>query len=166
MIPKPASLATCSTPRDPYYPHVALATPVGYSRWYSSPVKHNRWLTLDESTEGTILYDELLSDNDVEFDDWKLEYRRSPRPGASIDALNRGDNTIVATTCNVARFTIWLHPRMVDVTKPVTVIINGRETFKGMVKPSLASALESYLRRKDWGLVYFMKIELTAEDGS
>jgi hypothetical protein len=146
--------------RDPCYPHVVLASPVGFKRWYCFPVKHNRWLTLNETASGKLEYDELVDNGADDFDSWRLKHRRSHRDGASIDAVNRGDNTIVVTTRNVARFTVWLHPRMVDVTRKVTVVVNGKKRFAGKVKPSLATALESYQRRGDWGLVYPVKIEL------
>ena len=38
--------------RNPYHPHVVLASPVGFTRWYCFPVQHNRWLTLDEADDG------------------------------------------------------------------------------------------------------------------
>lgn len=151
--------------RDPFYAHIALASPVGYSRYYSSPVKHNRWLTLNESTAGQISYDELLADDDVEFDDWELEYSKSERDGAAIEAHNRGDNVIDVTTQNVARFTVWLHPKMIDVRRPVRVVVDGETRFDDKVEPSLVTALESYERRGDWGLVYPIKIELDLEEG-
>src|SRR5262249_10273785 len=34
--------------RDPYFPHVTLASPNGFSIYRCYPVRHNRWLTLDE----------------------------------------------------------------------------------------------------------------------
>ena len=55
---------------------------------------------------------------------------------------------------------LWLHPHMTDFKKSVTVIVNGKTRFQKKVKPSLATALESYERRGDWGLVYPVKIEL------
>lgn len=147
--------------RDPCYPHITLASPVGYSRYYSSEVKHNRWLTLDEADDGKLTYDLLTCDDDVEFDDWTLTHERRRRDGAAIDARNRGDNTIAVYTKNVKRFTIWLQPKMVVIAKPVTVFVDGEQRFRGKVKPSLATALESYERREDWGLVYPMKIAVT-----
>ncbi|HEY2838874.1 MAG TPA: alpha/beta fold hydrolase, partial [Pirellulales bacterium] len=147
--------------RDPFYPRIALASPVGYSRYYSSEVEHNRWLTLDEADEGKLTYDLLLSDDDVEFDEWRLTHEKRRRPGAAIEAENRGDNTIVVTTKNVKRFTVWLHPRMVDVGKPVTVLVDGERQFREKLTPSLVTAIESYERRHDWGLIYPIKIELT-----
>jgi predicted esterase len=150
--------------RDPYYPHIALASPNGYSRTCSSKVEHNRWLSLDETTEGTIRFDELQTNGSDDFDKWRLIQSTAKRSGAAIEAENRGDNTIAVTTQNVARFTVWLHPRMVDVKKPVTIVVNDKVRFSERVKPSLVTALESFERRGDWGLVYPMKVEISVAE--
>ncbi|MCE9544698.1 MAG: alpha/beta fold hydrolase, partial [Planctomycetia bacterium] len=150
--------------RDACSPHVTLASPVGFSRTYCFPVRHNRWLTLDEAatsdSNADIKYDELRSHSTGDFSSWRLEHRTSSRPGSTIDAVNEGDNRIVVTTQNVKRFTVWLQPRMIDPDKKVRIVVNGRTQFNGRVEPSLATALESYERRHDWGLVYPMKVEL------
>jgi len=80
-----------------------------------------------------------------------------------IDATDAGHNTIVVVTKNVSRFTVWLHPKMVDVNKPVTIVVDGTARFRGMEKPLLATALESYRRRYDWELVYPIKVTLDVE---
>jgi predicted esterase len=149
--------------RDPYYPHVVLASPQGFSAWSSHEIDDNRWLTLDNSKPGDIEYDELRSNNTNDFDAWKLTQHVGKHPGATIDATNAGHNTIIVATKNVARFTVWLHPKMIDVTKPVTIIVDGTTRFRGTVKPSLATALESYRRRYDWELVFPIKVTLDAE---
>ncbi len=146
--------------RDPYARHVVLASPLGFDEDYCFPVKHNRWLTLDESADGELEYDELVTNGADDFDDWRLRHRKGMSKGASIDAVNRGDNIIEVNTHNVARLTVWLHPQMVDVTKPVTISVNGKKLFNGKVRPSLVTALESYDRRHDWGLIYPIKVEL------
>jgi pimeloyl-ACP methyl ester carboxylesterase len=153
--------ASQNTRRDPYYPHVTLASPSGFRKGYCSPVIHNRWLTLNESTKGELEFDALLSNGEEDFEAWQLEHHVTKRSGSAIDAKNNGDNSITVSTQNVKRFTLWLHPKMVDITKPVKVIINGKTTFTEKVTPSLATALESYERRDDWGLIYPIKIELT-----
>ncbi|MFZ1936129.1 MAG: hypothetical protein WCB27_03735 [Thermoguttaceae bacterium] len=89
------------------------------------------------------------------------ESYRPDTPTGLIVFMHGGDNTIAVTTRNVARFTVWLHPRMVDLAKPVVILVNGRRQFSGRVRPSLATALEPYLRRDDWGLIYPIKVELT-----
>lgn len=149
--------------RDPYYPHVTLASPLGFAWNYLHRVRHNRWLTLDQSADGDLEYDELATCDDDDFDTWHLEHRRYSRRGCMIDAINRGRNRIDVTTLNVDRFTVWLHPKMVDVAKPVTVCVDGKVRFAGLVRPSLATALESYERRRDWGLIYPIKIKLATE---
>ena len=77
-----------------------------------------------------------------------------------IEAVNLGGNRLKVTTTNVSRFTLWLHPTMVDFGKPVQVTVNGEPRFDARVAPSLATALESFERRRDWGLVYPAKITL------
>ncbi|MBS0266850.1 MAG: alpha/beta fold hydrolase [Planctomycetes bacterium] len=146
--------------RDPFAKSIALASPNGFDDWFAGPVRHNRWLTLEEADSGTIEYDELITNGAEEFDDWRLRYRVARSDGAAIQAVNRGDNTVVVSLQNVRRFTVWLHPTMVDHQQPVTVMVNGRTWFEGKIAPSLAVALESYHRRYDWGLIYPMKIEL------
>jgi hypothetical protein len=150
--------------RDPCYPHIALASPNGYSPMWLSPVEHNRWLSLNESAEGTIQVDELLGNGANEFDEWRLKQTTAMRPGAAIEATSRGDNTIAVTARNVALFTVWLHPRMIDVNKPVKVVVNDKTRFDARVKPSLVTALESYERRGDWGLVYPVRVEISVAE--
>jgi predicted esterase len=147
--------------RDPYSPHVTLASPLGFAWNYLHRVRHNRWLTLDDSTDGDLEYDDLVTRGEEDFDTWRLEHRRYSRRGSMIDAINRGQNRIDVTTQNVARFTVWLHPKMVDITQPVTIRVDGETRFAAKVTPSLTTALESYERRRDWGLIYPMKVELT-----
>ena len=64
------------------------------------------------------------------------------------------------TTRNVSRFTVWLHPQMVDTSRPVKIVVDGKERFADRGHASLVTALESYLRRQDWGLIYPIKISL------
>jgi hypothetical protein len=103
----------------------------------------------------------LLAGNDADFNERRLEYSRSARNGASLDARNLGQNRIAVAARNVARFTVWLRPQMIDTAKPVTIVVNGRERFHGRVAASLATALESYERRHDWGMVDPIKIPLS-----
>jgi hypothetical protein len=144
--------------RDPYYEHIGLASPNGFRETYTYPVVDNRWLSLNKTTSGDIEYDELIPHYPDSFTNWRLEYRKVALHGASLDAINRHDNTIQVTTRNVARFTVWLHPRMVDVSRPVTIVVDGTVRFQGRVIPTLATAMESYQRREDWGLIYPIKV--------
>ena len=114
---------------------------------------------MDEATSGSLQVDELRSQGD-DFDEWQLLHRRPNRRGAALEAVNRGGNVIEVTTQNVARCSVWLHPKMVDVAKVVTIKVDGQTKFSGRVTPSLVTALESYERRQDWGLIYPAKVEL------
>ncbi len=145
---------------------MTLASPLGFRPEYRWAVEHNRWLTLNEATQGELEYDELVDNDSDDFDTWRLEHRKVYRRGASIEAISRGDNVIDVTTRNVGRFTVWLHPRMVDVNKPVTIVVDGRPRQIDGLQPSLLTALDSYRRRRDWGLLYPMKVELEAKGGS
>ena len=116
-----------------------------------------------QTKPGTLEFDDLTTSGD-DFDSWQLEHNLKEFRGAMIDAINRGKNRIDVTTQNVARFTIWLHPKMVDIAQPVMVSVDGTVRFTGRVKPSLKTALESYERRQDWGLIYPIKLELQADD--
>lgn len=55
------------------------------------------------------------------------------------------------------------HRRMVDPRQSVLVAVNGAAPVAYKVKPSLLTALESYERRRDWGLIYTMKLELRGD---
>jgi pimeloyl-ACP methyl ester carboxylesterase len=144
--------------RDPYYDHIGLASPNGFRETYTYPVVNNRWLSLETSTTGTIDYDELIPHDINSFTTWRLEYKKVALGGASLDAVNRHDNSIEVRTQNVSRFTVWLHPRMVNVARPVMIVVNGKVGFQGRLNPSVATAMESYDRRQDWGLIYPMKV--------
>jgi pimeloyl-ACP methyl ester carboxylesterase len=145
--------------RDPYYPHVTLASPQGFASNYLHPVYHNRWITLNEAAVGKLEFDELATHGE-DFDEWRLEHRRTSRRGSMIDAINRGNNRIDLSTENVERLTVWLHPKMVDISQPVTICVDGKVRFASRVKPSLKTVMESYERRRDWGMIYPMKVEL------
>jgi hypothetical protein len=43
------------------------------------------------------------------------------------------------------------------------LVVDDELRFDAAVKPSLLTALESYERRRDWGLVYPIKIELASD---
>ena len=97
-----------------------------------------------------------------EWGQWELSHKKVTRPGALIDAVNLGDNRLAVTTTNVARLTLWLHPKMVDFARPIQVTLNGRPWFDGHVAPTLPTLLDSFERRRDWGLVYPAKVTLEA----
>ena len=146
--------------RDPFAPHIALATPQGFGHYYKSPARHNRWLSINETLPGTLKFDQLVTNGADDFHEWRLHHEVTERSGSLVEAAYQG-NSIAITTRHIARFTVWLHPRMINVNKPVLITVNGKEAFHGYVRSSLLTSLESYERRGDWGLIYPIKVELS-----
>lgn len=174
--------------RDPFHPRVVAATPRGCTPWIDwkrhkrplaanqnhidfhelPPCPHNRWVTVDGVGDETIIYDMLemkpcRDDVEEDWNDFELKLRRKHIRGAVVEAAIRGDGVIEVVAQNATGFTLWLHPKMVDL-KNVRVIVNGVERFKGAVKPGLGTLLESYLRRRDWGLLYPAKISIQGDE--
>jgi hypothetical protein len=62
-------------------------------------------------------------------------------PNGRVDLVKSG-NTVRATAGGVAAYTLLLSPDAFDLTKPLTVITNGRVSFEGRVDRSLATLLK------------------------
>jgi hypothetical protein len=100
-------------------------------------------------------------------EDWNsvtFTIRRKHVPGGMVEAVIRDDRVIEVNPRNAAAFTLWLHPNMVDF-KDVRILVRGTERFRGPLKPSLTTLLDSYLRRRDWGLLYPARVTI-GDDGS
>jgi hypothetical protein len=91
--------------------------------------------------------------------DW-LVVERIDAPSGRVDLVRR-NNTIEATTRAVRKFTLLLSPDAVDFSRPVSVKVNGREAFNGMVAKDPAVLLEWAARDNDRTRLY--AAELTIE---
>jgi hypothetical protein len=60
----------------------------------------------------------------------------------SCQAALTGPNKVEAKTDNVETMRVYLNDQMMDLTKPVTVIVNGKTRFEGMIKPSIEEMLK------------------------
>jgi hypothetical protein len=60
----------------------------------------------------------------------------------SCQASLTAPNKIEAKTDNVETMRFYLNDQMADLAKPVTVIVNGKTRFEGMVKPSVDEMLK------------------------
>jgi len=158
--------------RDPFHRRVVVATPRGWRLSDRRNAPHNRWVSILEQREGNLTYDCLRHEGLPQFwgmprknwENWQLVHFRRDLPGAMVEATNCGDNRFEVKTRNVRRFSLWLHPKMVDFSRPVRITTDGRLLFNGRVQPSISAALRSYERRRDWGLVYTAEVELTVPD--
>ena len=55
------------------------------------------------------------------------------------------NNKIEAKTDNVEAMRFYLNDQMIDFDKPITLSINGRNKFEGIVKPNLDEMLKDQL---------------------
>ncbi len=156
--------------RDPFAARVVAVTPRGWDAREDTPTPHHRWITIHEIGDGSIPFDEIKrtgpspewKESREAFDRQGFELTKRDMPAGLVDATNHGDNRMSISTQNVKRFSIWLHPQMVDFTKPLRVTINGYES-QHTLKRSLLDALRSYERRHDWGLVYHSELPFDSD---
>jgi pimeloyl-ACP methyl ester carboxylesterase len=57
-------------------------------------------------------------------------------------------------------FWIWLHPKMIDVTKDVVVRVDGKQAYQGKPVPDVATVLESLDARLDRTLCFDRRVRL------
>ncbi len=86
------------------------------------------------------------------------------RPVASLEAKVEPGNRVVLKTENVAGLQVHLDSRLVDLGKPVTVVWNGREAFKGAVSPSVESLVSTALRGMDCGAAFPVSVPIGRGD--
>ena len=72
----------------------------------------------------------------------------------------RDDNTIELASVNARRMRIHLHPRMLDLTRPITATVNGAVVFRGRVEPDLAMMLRLVREFDDRGRIFHAAIDL------
>jgi len=75
------------------------------------------------------------------------------RPSGRVDVTRQG-NTITATTRGVAAFTLLLSPDVIDFTRPVTVVADGRRVFEGRVPLRVETLLKWASRDNDRTMLY------------
>lgn len=125
--------------RNPYPKRCAVISPGGSADPTLEEHCASRYLRIDKTTEGFIELDKIIltgpniawTVQELKLQSYRLE--KISRPGARLTAENTGNNTFVCSAENVAEFTLFLHPAMADVTKEITVTVNGRK-FKVLPK--------------------------------
>ena len=160
--------------RNPYAKKVVVVTPRG--SWHkpfivTNPSPHSRWVSINQTAEGLIDYDKIVLTGDQVAETMEQFYAQGYRletiqmPGSIVEAEIIGENTIHVKTQNVQSLSLWLHPAMVDFSRPVTVIVDGRKKSYH-VQASLVDALRSYKRRQDWGLIYYAELPIDCQNAS
>ena len=78
--------------------------------------------------------------------------------------VSRSGNIFRATSRGVARFTLLLSPEVIDFSRSVTVIVNGRRAFSGRVNPDLATLLKWAARDNDRTMLYGAELQIRLDD--
>ncbi|HZU96308.1 MAG TPA: hypothetical protein VFF73_06325 [Planctomycetota bacterium] len=77
--------------------------------------------------------------------------RERPRVDGKAD---RERNRIEVTLDGVRKARVYLDERLLDASREVEVVLNGKTAWRGKIEPSVESILESWRSRRDPGLVY------------
>ena len=127
--------------RNPYAKRTAIVTPCGTKHPDVEKVVRARWLELVETVEDEIAVDAIVlhgpavaqTDDDLKRQTYSLVKRYWD--GARIVAENMGNNRFCVKVENVKRFSIYVSPKMGDVTKPFTVDFGDGRTVTVIAEP-------------------------------
>ena len=103
------------------------------------------WVRIDSTTRIA-----AFSDNLVDRRDDTIIHRVY----ASLDAKIAGLNRIEVNTQRVQRYSLFLNQELIDFSKPVTVLTNGRVSYEGSVTASVETLLREARRRHDHALLF------------
>lgn len=144
------------TEREPYekfvreHPRVAHPPKLSWETERTNKFNRNRWLVIDELRQDVSRETEL-TDRGF-FQHTKLSGR--------VD-VTRAGNAFEAKVRDVAAFTLLLSPDAIDFSKPVTVTVNGKPAFSGMVKKDPATLLRWAARDNDRTMLYGAELRIT-----
>jgi hypothetical protein len=80
---------------------------------------------------------------------------------AHIQASVRENNLIQLQTSGIKQATIWFGRNLIDLKKPVTVMVGSRsQVNQRVIKPSLGVMLEDYFSRRDKYRLYLAKLDM------
>ena len=80
-------------------------------------------------------------------------------PTGRVD-ITRDGNNFRAVTRGVASFTLLLSPDVVDFSKPVTVVADGRTVFQGRVQKSVDTLMKWAARDNDRTMLYGAEVRV------
>jgi hypothetical protein len=98
------------------------------------------WLRLDATDPIAAFSDDLVD---------KRDERIKRREYSKLDAAISGQNRIEVKTERVQRYSLFLNDQLIDLSKPLTVLTNGRVSFEGRVVLSLETLLRQARQRQD-----------------
>ncbi len=98
------------------------------------------WIRLDATDPIAAFSDDLVD---------KRDERIKRRVYARLDAWIAARNRIEVKAEHVRRYSLFLNEQLIDVSKPLTVVTNGRLSFEGTVTPSVETLLRQARLRQD-----------------
>ncbi|BFU93158.1 MAG: hypothetical protein NTAFB01_43450 [Nitrospira sp.] len=98
------------------------------------------WVRLDATDPIAAFSDDLVD---------KRDERIKRRVYARLDASITTSNRIEVKAEHVQRYSLFLNEQLIDVSKPLTVVTNGRLSFEGTVTPSVETLLRQARLRQD-----------------
>ena len=82
-----------------------------------------------------------------------------PRMFTRLEA-SVADNTVTLRATNLnGGFSVWMDPRRVDLTKPVTILVDDQVVFRSRVRPTLSAILESVDDKLDPRMWYPARVD-------
>lgn len=82
---------------------------------------------------------------------------------AKLEAEIVAPNQIKVHTQRVKRYSLFLNQWLVDLSKSVTVVTNGRVNYEGLVVPSTETLLREARLRQDRGMLFPVLLNLLVE---
>ena len=110
------------------------------------------WVRLDSTDPIAAFSDDLVG---------KRDERIKRRIYAKLDASIAGTNRIEVTAEHIQRYSLFLNEQMIDVSKPLTVLTNGRVSFEGTVTPSVETLLRQARLRQDPQRLFTIQLSVT-----
>ncbi|MBH0201044.1 MAG: hypothetical protein HP496_01765 [Nitrospira sp.] len=98
------------------------------------------WVRLDSTDPIAAFSDDLVD---------KRDERIKRRVYARLDASIVGNNRIEVKAEHIQRYSLFLNEQLIDFSKPLTVVTNGRLSFEGTVTPSVETLLRQARLRQD-----------------
>ncbi len=143
------------TEREPFekfvreHPRAAHPANVSWETELVDKFNRNRWLVINELRQDASR-ETMLRDMGF-FQHTKLSGR--------VD-VTRSGNAFDAKVRDVAAFTLLLSPDAVDFSKPVTIMVNGKQAFHGVVKEDAAALLRWSARDNDRVALYGAELKI------
>ena len=113
------------------------------------------WLRLEATDSIAAFSDDLVN---------KRDERIRRREYAKLEAAVIAPNRIEVKAERVRRYSLFLNDQLIDLSKPLTVITNGRGSFEGLVTPSLETLLRQARLRQDPRQLFSVQLTVPVQD--